>query len=87
MVWEIVGQASLETIWRAKACGGMEFISSILRCLASKHLTQEEILASHIGEKSFLKVEYDMAAGHLTCGKNPHYIAKIELIQHGLSKP
>ena len=77
MVWEIVGHDSLKKCWRGEVSGryGETGIKSILQLLASKGLTDDEIVSSFVGEIGLLEVQR-YSDGSLSCGESPNYVAR-----------
>jgi hypothetical protein len=77
MVWRIVGYDSAKEILQQEIPlneADAPRISEILRSLAAKHLTSEEIAAG------LANVRRDATAGNriiLTAGENPHYVASL----------
>jgi hypothetical protein len=83
--WLIQGYDGKEQTFTARLSIAMSTteITQLLRCLASQHLTSEEIVASSLRKRSkayraLLEVrEGDGKRTTLTAGKNPYYTASV----------
>lgn len=77
MAWTIEGYDGQEPFWKgslAKSFTAAEVVE-VLRLLASKHLTEDEILSSARGKTGLLDVWHNHDKETISVGSNPFYIA------------
>ncbi|MDE0036671.1 MAG: hypothetical protein OXU77_03805 [Gammaproteobacteria bacterium] len=74
MAWEIIGYDETEVIYQGELPSDLreDYVGEVLRRLASKHLSHDEILSASTGETERLDVE---KGNPMRCGRNPFFIA------------
>lgn len=77
VAWTIEGYDGLEAFWKGslpKSFTATEVVE-VLRLLASKHLTENEILSSARGTTGLLDAWHNHEKGTISVGSNPSYLA------------
>jgi hypothetical protein len=86
LYWHIEGYDSLEKIYDRKVkagCFTRNQMGHLLKALAAQSgLTMEEITGAYARRKTrisndLLQVHTDPKYGHMMCGDNPHFIARM----------
>jgi len=76
-MWTVVGFNSTDEFFRTKVSILPGEAQQLVRTLAARHLSDQEIADAFAGRNSLLEVRSDGGAKTptVTCGENPHYVA------------